>query len=1321
MMKKLRKKGLFLLAVLGLVSVQTNAQGFDFSADAAGWDNTQTISDFTYEATGGILGDGSIKYKRTGNNANIRVIATEIDADTNKYLKVNVANGTTGTEFRVLVTGAGRQSFEIMTNTGTAFKTYYVDLTSHPSWSGAAINVNLYIRKGYSAAEGFIEYDDITFMAAMPAADTTDPVLTSVTTATAIDENTGAGQVIYTTTATDAGGVKYFGLSGTDAGSFTINATTGAVTLTADPNFESKASYSFDVTAYDEATSNADTVGSATQTVTLAINDIAEGGDTTAPVITSLTTASVAENSGSAQAVYTITATDEIGVTTYGLAGTDAADFSISGNVITLTADPNFESKASYSFDVTAGDAAANTSAATTVTLSVTNVPEDTSYTFDTTAEGWTGGGNPPNAFSTTVTASGSGLAIASPEEDNSTPNPGNTLTRYVSMYGPNNGGTGYNTLDASHIRVTIKNETIGTLLRVRCRPATGVGAGAWKQQDFTITASDTGFTTYEFALGTTNWLGTDSDIAVMVQDARGAWTSTYQVSYDSIEFYTPETEVPVITSSATATAIAENSGASQAVYTITATDNVGVTSYALAGTDAADFTISGAVITLTGDPDFETKASYSFDVTASDAVGNTSAATTVTLAITDVVEPYTFDTTAQGWTSNGNPPNAFATTLTANGTGLVIVNPEENNTVTNPSGETSTRYTIMYGPGNGGAGFDADTYNYIIVTLKNETLGDRLRFRSRPATGAEAGTWKQQDFVITASDATFKTYHFALDAALWRGSDSDIAIAVHDSSFATSTPWTAALQVSYDSVEFTTVAPATIAGAWEDNATWGGTKPADGAPKGINSAITINSNVTSTGNITLTGGSLTVKNGSSLNLTGDLTTNNSLILEAGSQVIINGASTGTVEYQRTLTAQAGNLLGWYSVSPPVSGESLNVAWANTNSLVTSDDTNKRAIAWYAEGTDAFTYLLTSDVNATTFTAGQGYIIKRSASGSVSFTGTINTDNVLVPVTITGNGFNLLGNPYTSLVSSATFITENTADLSQQQVWIWDSANTTYDVAVPGVPVMLGPGQAFFVQANKATNLTFSESNQSTGTDVFQKESSDTDTKLKLTISNGTVSRYAKVYYLEAATTAYDAGYEGETFAGLPESFSLYTHLLEGNQGKNYQIQSLPNSGLEEMVVPVGLKVGEDSEITFKLEASNIPAGLKVFLEDRQEGIFTQLDVVDAEYKVSINKASDNIGRFYLHTAAKTVLSTDDIALQGVSIFNTNNTTLKIAGLQQGKASVSLFNIQGKEILTSSFQANGVKEIALPKLATGVYLVQLTTEAGKLNKKIILE
>ena len=46
----------------------------------------------------------------------------------------------------------------------------------------------------------------------------------------------------------------------------------------------------------------------------------------------------------------------------------------------------------------------------------------------------------------------------------------------------------------------------------------------------------------------------------------------------------------------------------------------------------------AGGVVTLTADPDYENKSSYSFTVTATDAAGTT-AATTVTFSITDVNE----------------------------------------------------------------------------------------------------------------------------------------------------------------------------------------------------------------------------------------------------------------------------------------------------------------------------------------------------------------------------------------------------------------------------------------------------------------------------------------------------------------------------------------------------------------------------------------------------------------------------------------------------------------------------------------------------------
>ena len=198
--------------------------------------------------------------------------------------------------------------------------------------------------------------------------DITPPSITSGATGTDLVENSGSGQTIYTITATDAVGVTGYAIAGTDAALLSVNAGTGVVTLTADPDYEAKNSYSFTVTASDAATNT-----SAPTAVTFSITNV----DEVNPTITSGTTGTnITENSGAGQTVYTITsdANDGGTIQSFAIAGTDAALLSVNAatGVVTLTADPNFNTKSSYSFTVTASDAATNTSDPTTVTFSIT-------------------------------------------------------------------------------------------------------------------------------------------------------------------------------------------------------------------------------------------------------------------------------------------------------------------------------------------------------------------------------------------------------------------------------------------------------------------------------------------------------------------------------------------------------------------------------------------------------------------------------------------------------------------------------------------------------------------------------------------------------------------------------------------------------------------------------------------------------------------------------------------------------------------------------------------------------------------------------------
>ncbi|MFY9993694.1 MAG: cadherin domain-containing protein, partial [Leclercia sp.] len=503
------------------------------------------------------------------------------------------------------------------------------------------------------------------------------PTITSGAKATAINENSGAGQVIYTATATDTGdisnGVTFSLKAGSDAG-LTIDSKTGAVTLTGNPNFESKASYSFTVIATDAAGNHSD------RTVTLGINNL----DEVAPTITSGTTATaIDENSGAGQVVYTATATDTgdiSGGVTFSLkAGSDAGlTIDPITGAVTLTGNPDFESKASYSFTVVATDAANNASERA-VTLGINNLdevaPTITSGTTASAINENSGAGQVIYTATATDTADISGGVTFSLKAGSDADLTIDPITGAVTLTGnpdfeskaiynftvvatdaANNASERAVTLDINNLDEVAPTITSGTT-------ATAInensGAG---QVIYTATATDTA----DISHGVTFSLKGDSDAGLTIDSQTGEVTLIGNPDFESKAIYNftvvatdaannaseravtlginnLDEVAPTITSGATATAINENSGAGQVIYTATATDtgdiSNGVTFSLKAGSDA-DLTIdpiTGA-LTLTGNPDFESKAIYNFTVVATDAANNASERA-VTLDINNVDE----------------------------------------------------------------------------------------------------------------------------------------------------------------------------------------------------------------------------------------------------------------------------------------------------------------------------------------------------------------------------------------------------------------------------------------------------------------------------------------------------------------------------------------------------------------------------------------------------------------------------------------------------------------------------------------------------------
>ena len=460
----------------------------------------------------------------------------------------------------------------------------------------------------------------------------------------------------------------------------------------------------------------------------------------------------------------------------------------------------------------------------------------------------------------------------------------------------------------------------------------------------------------------------------------------------------------------------------------------------------------------------------------------------------------------------------------------------------------------------------------------------------------------------------------------------------------------------------------------------------------------------------------------------------NSLTIASGATLVATNAGF-TVSGNATYTRNLPNGSQWYLMGVPVSGENYNNTWVTDNSIPSSTlDVDNRGISWYdnsSSDTDSdgggtsdsatgfWRYMAAGDDNP--FAVARGYGIIRSSAGDVSFIGSgIYSSNQTFSLTQGLNNFNLVGNPFTAFITLGTFHTTNTSNIGTD-FFFWNGG-PTYVTKLSGTDAAyeIAPGQGFFVEATNTNNVTFEITDAShQGSDTFGKTTNQRP-EVHLSVNDGNGKIPIRILYIDGTTKGYDVGYDGKLFDGVSYNFIAYSDLVESN-GIKYQTQSLPNTDHETMIIPIGLKATANKEITFTAEALNIPNGLHVYLEDRQTGDVTSLDKTNAEYKVTLTENLDGIGRFYLHTRTNSTLSTDDVLLNSVRIFSPNPNTLRIAGLQQGNASVRIFNMLGKQVVNKSLITSGVSDVDLPNLANGVYIVQLETANGSINKKITLD
>ena len=504
-------------------------------------------------------------------------------------------------------------------------------------------------------------------------------------------------------------------------------------------------------------------------------------------------------------------------------------------------------------------------------------------------------------------------------------------------------------------------------------------------------------------------------------------------------------------------------------------------------------------------------------------------------------------------------------------------------------------------------------------------------------------------------------------------------------------------------------------------------------------SQLTINGTISGTGTIDATTGTLkfggsSVQTLDATNLTSGSV--NNLTVNAGSRLTTSGSITATaINILSNSTNKTGTL---------INGGTL------TNTNATIQQYLSDAHNWYvsspvtgAVAPAGYTYYQRDEVSSSwlsrpfavdsIFLRGHGYIaLPTAAASTLQFTGTLNSGNINTTLTKSGTGYNLIGNPYpyhlgwtydfvnanSALIESSIWTRTTTGTNNTNGTWSFATFNATSSESVPSVANagIIPPMQAFWVKAKTAGTLTLdgnlTKSHQALNPLKAPALKKSDRQRLRLEISNGTVSDETLLYFDGNASNAYDA-YDSPKFAETKD-VQVYTTA----ETEKLVINGL-NTITDNMLIPLGIKTAQSGTFTLKpIQIDNMTSDMKVYLLDGQSQ--TELEL-NKEYTFT-SDVSDNTTRFSLLFKAPSLTTQIENSTNIKPVFNiyrNTNGQLAVAVYEAINATskVTISNQLGQKLIERSLAAS--KTTFNESFTAGVYFVTVSSNGKNSTQKII--
>lgn len=398
------------------------------------------------------------------------------------------------------------------------------------------------------------------------------------------------------------------------------------------------------------------------------------------------------------------------------------------------------------------------------------------------------------------------------------------------------------------------------------------------------------------------------------------------------------------------------------------------------------------------------------------------------------------------------------------------------------------------------------------------------------------------------------------------------------------------------------------------------------------------------------------------------------LIIEDGGQLVCGDNVQATVK-KRTV-GEAKDDMHWYTIASPVA----NKAFTEVTNLVTASEYdlyryNEAGYIWenYKQPAPDAHEGFSSGDNTSAFEAGRGYLYYNADGSELSFAGTLNNDNVTCHVTAEHNGINLIGNPFTQIITL-----DDIDGTISEGGYVLNNANDWSATPNPEIQ----PCEGFIVQVADEQDIMISKPTSS-------KSRANRD-YIALTVAN---SEYEDV--------AYALFSDGMGLSKINHRNADIPMLYIPQDGQNYAIATMNDNT---QAFNLNFKAMTTGQYTLSFKAQGSYSYLHVI--DRITGEDIDM-LLDGEYTF-IGSPRDNENRFIVklnyNANINELEAGDSFAYQYGNDIIVN-----------GKGELQVFDVNGRMVMNTVI--NGKQTVNIP--TTGLYIFRMVGESVKTQKIVV--